>query len=157
MHIYRLAMELRLLDAKYEDHRAKEMRIAQQRQAETERLQALNRDLGLWGEWNRLVHESGIQKNRQYRGYFILNNYADEVRTVRNGWVIHEYYVTLESCECGDFISRFLPCKHIYAAALMSGITLPLTQKEFIAAKDQGLENVFRYEDELCRYTSGMK
>lgn len=148
MHIYRLAMELGLLDAKYEDHRAKEARFSQQKQVETERLQALNRDLGLWGEWNRLVHESGIQKDRQYRAYFILNDNADEVRKVQNGWMIHEYYVTLESCECNDFISRLLPCKHIYAAALMSGITLPLTRKEFVAAKNQGLKNVFRYEDE---------
>lgn len=147
MHIYRLAMELGLLDAKYEDHRAKEARISQQKQEETERLQALKPDLGFWGRWNKLVHEADIQKNRQYRSYFIMNDEADEVQTVGNGWVIHEYYVTLESCECADFISRFLPCKHIYAAALVSGIALPLTKEEFVAAKDQGLENVFRYED----------
>jgi predicted nucleic acid-binding Zn finger protein len=147
MHIYRLAMELGLLETKYEDHRAKEARIFQQNQADTVRLQALNRDPSLWGGWDRLVHEAGIQKNRQYRGYLILNNEADEVRKVKNGWVIHEYYVTLEACECADFITRILPCKHIYAAALASGIALPLTPGQFVAAKNQGLENVFRYED----------
>lgn len=146
MHIYRLAMELGLLDAKYEDHRAKEARISQLKQAETERLQDLRPDFSLWGRWDRLVHEAGIQKNRQYRGYFIVNDEADEVQKVGNRWVIHEYNVTLETCECADFISRFLPCKHIYAAALMSEITLPLTQKEFISAKNQGLENIFSYE-----------
>jgi predicted nucleic acid-binding Zn finger protein len=147
MHIYRLAMELGLLEAKYEDQRAKEARISQQNQADTERLKALNRDPRLWGGWHRLVHESGIQKNRQYRGYLILNDDADEVKKVKNGWVIHEYYVTLEACECPDFITRHLPCKHIYAAALISGITLPLPQKEFFAAMNQGLENFFSYED----------
>ena len=147
MHIYRLAMELGLLEAKYEDHRVKEAIIVQQKQAETVRLQTLNRDLGSWGRWDRIVHEAGIQKNRQYRGYFILNDDADEVQKVKNGWVIHEYYVTLEACECLDFITRLLPCKHIYAAALMSGITLPLSQEEFVATKNKGLGNVFSYED----------
>ncbi len=146
MHIYRLAMELGLLDAKYEDHRAIEMRIAQQKELETLRLQSLNRDPTQWGGWDKLVHEAGIQKNRQYRGYFILDDDADEMRKVRDGWVIHEYYVTLEACECADFISRILPCKHIYATALVSGIALPLTREEFISAKNQGLDNVFRYE-----------
>jgi hypothetical protein len=148
MHVYRLAMELGLLDAKYEDHRAKESRISQQNQVDTIWLQALNRDLGLWGGWHRLVHEAGIQKNRQYRGYLILNNDADKVQKVKNGWVIHEYYVTLAACECLDFLTRLLPCKHIYAAALMSGISLPLTQKEFFAAMNQRIENVFKYEED---------
>ena len=147
MHIYRLAIELGLLEAKYEDHRTKEAIIVQQKQEETVRLQTLNRDLGSWGGWDRLVHEADIQKNRQYRGYFILNDDANEVQKVNNGWVIHEYYVTLEACECLDFITRLLPCKHIYAAALMSGITLPLTQAEYIATKNKGLGNVFSYED----------
>jgi len=147
MHIYRLAMELGLLEAKYEDHRAKEAIIVQQKQAETERLQALKPDLGFWGGWDRLVHEAGIQKNRQYRGYFIMHDEADEVKKVGNGWLIHEYYVTLEACECLDFITRLLPCKHIYAVALMCGITLPLTQEEFVATKNKGLGNVFSYEN----------
>ena len=150
MHIYRLAMELGLLEAKYEDHRARKAQLAhqivQKKQAETARLQSLLREHGAWGGWNNAVHKSGLQRNRQYRAYFILDD-GDAVQEFKEGWIIHNYRVTLYSCECHDFIDRKLPCKHVYASALASGIALPLTHEAFIAAKDQGLENVFRYED----------
>ena len=147
MHIYRLAMELGLLEMKYEDSKTKDTKNAQQKKSETLRLQNLNKDLSNWGAWNSLVHESGIQKNRQYRGYIIIADEFYNMEKFENGWVIHDYYVTLETCECGDFISRSLPCKHIYAVALASGVALPLTQKEFVLARDQGQETVFIYEE----------
>ena len=149
MHIYRLAMELGFLEAKYEDRRARELDVSEKTQWETAFLQSLPRDSEQWGEWDGRIHQSGIQKNRQYRAYFIWTDEAEGVRKVESRWVIHGYNVTLQTCECEDFRDRFLPCKHIYSAALISGIPLPLSQDEFIAAKNQGLENVFRYEDTL--------
>jgi hypothetical protein len=67
--IYRLAIELGLLDAKYEDARATEAKVVQQKRSETARLQGLAADPSQWGGWSSTIHQSGIQKNRQYRAY----------------------------------------------------------------------------------------
>jgi hypothetical protein len=42
-----------------------------------------------------------------------------------------------------DFLDRKPPCKHIYAAALDSEISLPLTYADYEAARKQGLGIVF--------------
>lgn len=147
MHIYRLAIELGLLDPKYEDARAKEAKVVQQKRSETARLQGLAADPSQWGGWSSTIHQSGIQKNRQYRAYLILDEEGDSIRKLQESWIIHDYAVTLSGCECGDFLDRHLPCKHIYAAALTNGASLPLSRSDFVSAKSQGLENVFRFED----------
>lgn len=48
------------------------------------------------------------------------------------------YTVTLETCTCGDFIARKLPCKHIYRLALELGLVsdLPELNPEAAAAFD---------------------
>jgi predicted nucleic acid-binding Zn finger protein len=148
MHIYRLAIELGLLEAKYLDSnaRSKEAQnlFRQQDREETQRLQRLPTDLGEWGYWASEIHASGPQLNRQYRGYPI---YYDERSVLKNanGWRTRDYSLTLEHCECPDFSDRSLPCKHIYAVALACNIRLPFTYAEFDAARNRRLDLVFEY------------
>ena len=144
MHIYRLAIQLGLLEAKYMDSRAKSSFAGGLTREETERLQGFPSEENQWGRWASDIHASGIQRNRQYRAYSIHHVERAAVKT-DNGWLVHGYPVTLGSCSCADFSERRLPCKHIYAAALESGIDMPFTHSEFQAAQDQGLEIVFRF------------
>ena len=129
MHIYRLAIELGLIEAKYLDRKAREI----------QRLQQLPRDPRQWGCWAAEVHAAGIQLIRQHKALFIYEVERSVCKTA-NGWLIHDYSVTLNLCECPDFSDRRLPCKHIYAAALASNISLPFTYTEFDAARNQKLE-----------------
>jgi hypothetical protein len=145
MHIYRLAIELGLLEAKYLDHEARFALAGIRAREETERLQRLPSDPLQWGSWPAEVHAAGIQRNRQYRAYLIAHGEQDAVRQTESGWSIHGYTVRLDYCDCMDFPDRRLPCKHIYAAALSSGISLPLSYSEYEAAKKQGLEIVFEF------------
>jgi len=132
MHIYRLAIELGLIEAKYLDQRARFALASTLSREETARLQGFTPDPAQWGGWAREIHASGIQRNRQYRAYSI----GDSERG---------YSVSLAACDCMDFLERRLPCKHIYAAALASKISLPLTRAEFETAKKQGIEIVFEF------------
>jgi hypothetical protein len=117
---------------------------AGQSRAETLRLQQLPPDPTKWGDWTSDIHASGIQRNRQYRGYSI--HYVERsVAETDDGWLIHEYSLTLERCQCADFCERRLPCKHIYAAALGSDINLPFAYTEFATARDRKLEHVFDF------------
>jgi hypothetical protein len=191
MHIYRLAIELGFIEAKYFDHRACFAAVGalgydetgrlqwllsqghgnkdwfRLSQEETGRLQRLPSDPIQWGGWASEIHASGIQRNRQYRGYAIVRDEQGAIcqvesgRTIqrygvaldrcefRNGVLtpyvfgIHGYRVALDRCECPDFLDRRLPCKHIYAAALASGIALPLSEAEYLTARNQGREIVF--------------
>lgn len=97
------------------------------------------------GGWNRDVHESGLQRNRQYRAYFILEDEPGEVSRSGDTWTIHGYRVTLHDCECMDFADRRLPCKHLYAAAIAAGAEVPLGRTEYREARRNGLEVVFDY------------
>jgi hypothetical protein len=146
MHIYRLAIELGLLEAKYLDRRALSSVTAGLSREETNRLQQLPTDPKEWGNWASEIHASGIQRNRQYRGYSI-HHVERAVVKAGDGWLIHQYPITLEYCGCADFSERRLPCKHIYAAALASGINVPFTFTEFQEARDKGLELVFDFRD----------
>lgn len=145
MHIYKLAIELGLIEAKYLDHRARFAMAGVLSREETQRLQGLPRDAGQWGSWAAEIHLSGIQRNRQYRAYAIIHDERDAVCQVSGRWNIHGYGVSLDACECMDFFDRRLPCKHIYTAALASKITIPLTQTEYEAARNQGIEIVFEF------------
>jgi predicted nucleic acid-binding Zn finger protein len=146
MHIYRLAMELGLIEAKYLDHAAQSSLGTQKRRAETDRLKQLEPDKSQWGNWNKIIHESGIQKNRQYRAYGIK---YEEPNAIQKGepWTVHEYRVSLDHCDCPDFLERRLPCKHIYVVALESSIALPFSLHEYKAAREKGQELIFAYEN----------
>jgi len=148
MHIYRVAIEIGLIEPKYFGWQARFVIAAKLSREETERLQKIPPDGGNWGGWASEIHESGIQRNRQYRAYFI-GKYDIVLETAVHqmpcGWRIHGYKVTLDSCNCIDFLKRKLPCKHIYAAALASQISLPLTEADFEAARERGWEMVFQF------------
>jgi hypothetical protein len=145
MHIYRLAIELGLIEAKYLDHQGRYAAAGISSHEETLRLQQLPFDTANWGGWASEIHKSGIQRNRQYRGYAIIHDEQDAISQLEVGWAIHGYNVTLDRCECMDFSDRKLPCKHIYAAALASKIILPLGEAEYETARQQGLEIVFEF------------
>ena len=145
MHIYRLAIELGLIEAKYLDHRARFALAGTLSHEETDRLQQLAPDPKQWGGWPMEIHASGIQRNRQFRACAIFHDEHDAIREIAGAWSIHGYNVALDRCECADFLDRKLPCKHIYAAALTSKINLPFTDADYEAAKKQGLEIVFEF------------
>jgi hypothetical protein len=159
-HIYRLAMELGLLEPKYLDHEAREAfrqrGLGELKRIEDDRLLSLGRDPGQWGGWPALVHASGLQKNRQYRAYFIVDDEPECVKREQVGWRVREYAVTLDNCECADFQDRRLPCKHIYVATLESGIPLLLSRREYAAARQRGLEILLEFDcdqpDSLSRF-----
>jgi hypothetical protein len=144
MHIYRLAIELDLIKAKYLDHRARYALASTLSREETKRLQRLAPDSEQWGSWAPEIHASGIQRNRQYRAYLIYHG-DHSVRRTADGWLIHDYSVNLDSCGCMDFLDRQLPCKHIYAAILASAISLPFTHVDYEAARKEGREIVFEF------------
>lgn len=145
MHIYRLAIELGLMAAKYLDREARHSLAAHLSREETQRLQKLPQDLSQWGGWALNVHESGIQRNRQYRAYFICCEESSGIQYLANGWRVHGYGVTLNRCECNDFFERRLPCKHIYSVAIDLKIDLPFTRSNYEEAKKQGLDIIFEF------------
>jgi predicted nucleic acid-binding Zn finger protein len=148
MHIYRLAIELGRLEAKYLDSeaRAKEAHklFLKRDREETQRLQRLPTDSKEWGYWALEIHATGPQRNRQYKGYSIYHVEHSLLKSAK-GWLKHDYSLTLEHCDCPDFFDRGLPCKHIYAAALASSISLQFTYAEFDAARKKSLERVFTF------------
>lgn len=133
MHIYRLAFELEVMVPKHfsttrylpltEEQKEENKRV---RQAAIKRLQAIPKDPEEWGTWSRLLHTDFEQQRRIMRA---LNIKDDEPHTViKNGdnWIIHDYGVNFDGCDCADFQYRNLPCKHMYTAALASGINLEI-------------------------------
>ena len=147
VHIYRLAIELGLIEAKYLDRRARHALVPTLSREETQRLQQLAADPNQWGCWALEIHTSGTQLNRQYRAYSIYYDEHGSVCKTADGWLIHGYSVTLGDCACMDFSDRNLPCKHIYAAALDSEISLPLTYADYDVARKQALEIVFEFPE----------
>ena len=147
MHIYRLAIELGLIEAKYLDHRARFALAGKLAREETQRLQRLSFDTTQWGGWASEIHSSGIQRNRQYRAYAIIHEERVAIHQIdgAGAWSIHGYSVNLDRCECMDFLDRKLPCKHIYAVALASSICLPLAEGDYQTARSQGQEIVFEF------------
>ncbi len=136
MHIYRLAIELGLIEAKYLDSRLRSVPAGVSSPEEILRFQQLPRDKSQWGSWACQIHTCGDQRNRQHRAYSIIHDEQDAIREIDGGWIIHGYSVTLQTCECVDFVDRRLPCKHIYAAALASKIILPFTYADYQAVKN---------------------
>ena len=145
MHIYRLAIEMGIVEAKYSDHRARFALAAKSSRDETGRLQSLALDASQWGNWSAAIHASGIQRNRQYRAYRMYHDEHDMIQVTADGWRIHGYAVALSLCGCMDFLERKLPCKHIYCAALASNIPLPFNQADYDDARSRGLEIVFEF------------
>lgn len=133
MHIYRLAFELELLEPKHfsaahyvpltEEEKSENKR---KRIAALQKLLDIPRDLSQWGSWSNLVHVEKVQQIRIERALNIRDNEPHTIEKNGNNWIIHDYGVSLEGCDCMDFMVRRLPCKHIYTAALSFGINLQL-------------------------------
>lgn len=151
-HIYRLAMELGLLSPRYLDHDAREALrqrgLGELKRCEDDRLHSLGRDATAWGGWPAAVHASGLQQNRQYRAYFIVDEDPESITGTGPTWRVREYTVSLAECECADFRDRRLPCKHVYAVALISGLTMPLSRRAYAEARQEGREVVFEFEND---------
>ena len=133
MHIYRLAIELGILGAKYMDNLDRFALSATLSSHETQRLQRLDRDPNQWGCWALDVHTSGVQRGRQYRAYRVYHEEHGEPRTT--GGIYCDFGATLDHCHCEDFLNRKLPCMHIYALALVSKLSVPFA--DFEAARNQ--------------------
>ena len=145
MHAYlQIGNRVGTLEAKYLDERALSSVTAGQTREETDRLQRLPSDSMQWGKWSIDIQLPACSVNRQYRAYSIHHVEHSIIKT-DDGWLIHQYPISLDSCGCADFSERRLPCKHIYAAAIASGISLPFTFTEFQEARDRGLGLVFEF------------
>ena len=152
MHIYRLAMELGLLEAKYQDHalrRAEEQHdMADIKDRETFRLSSMPRDSSQWGNWSKEIHRSGLQRNRQYRAYFIVDDEFIEGQPSDSSWTVHGYSVTLEDCQCADYAERGIPCKHIYAVAMFRRLPIDIKRRAYENAREEEREVVFDIKED---------
>ncbi len=119
------------------------------KEAETRRIASLPRDPKQWGGWHREVHASGLQLNRQYRAYFICEDDRSAIGGTDGEWTIRGYHLSLDGCGCPDFTTRRVPCKHIYAAALLAGQALALPRGQYAYARRQSLTVVFTIEEAL--------
>jgi len=140
MHIYRLAFELDLMESKHRDlkERMSEMTPEERKHTEVERLHKFETDSSQWGEWNERVHKSKDQINRQHRAYDLsleMRGNREAMADAANG-VIHGYTVRFSNCSCPDFEERRLPCKHIYADAMMNNIQLHLKEAEYLRRRE---------------------
>lgn len=73
-----------------------------------------------FGSWDSSIHEHYEQAKRISTGKrdltpSTLNQDTATAEFVGSGSNV--YVTTLDSCTCGDFMKRKLPCKHIYALA----------------------------------------
>jgi len=150
MHIYRLAIELGLMEARYVDSKTKSAMMSPEEKIleDLEYLQLLEKDPSQWGSWSTRIHYARAQKNRQYRAYEIADDTQIIDFTTRTG-IINDYHTTLESCTCPDFKERYLPCKHIYCLALMLGIPLSLSKEEYQIQKDE-YNSLIQSHEGLC-------
>lgn len=66
-----------------------------------------------WDDFDISVHGHEEQIKRIDNSFEVVFNSIENGKAVTN----HGYEVTLDSCSCPDFLTRKLPCKHIYALA----------------------------------------
>jgi hypothetical protein len=143
VHIYRVAAEVGLLTLDHMDWALTQRIDAESRIAETTRLQALPMDKTSWGNWSIEIHESFVQKIRQWRGYVDIYGVEGLVGRFTSGWLINGWSASLSQCPCPDFGERKLPCKHMYAVAILSDIQLPLSKQHFDEVWSRGDELFF--------------
>ena len=104
-----------------------------------------------FGSWHSAIHDFYEQAKRISEGKKDLkpalidreNKIAEFIGSKGN-----TYTTTLDSCSCGDFIKRRLPCKHIYSLANALGYigNLPELKKEAASNFDINIE-IARYYD----------
>jgi hypothetical protein len=137
-HIYRLAIELGLINVKHISNKTRlaAMTPEERRREEVEKLLSLPVDDTQWGSWNEKIHRHWSQKERQFRAYEIKddknNNIDKEKACGEIGGELNDYHTNLTSCTCPDFEKRKLPCKHIYCLAILLGIRLLVSRDDFV-------------------------
>jgi NAD-dependent DNA ligase len=78
-----------------------------------------------FGNWDESIHESIDQQKRKASAVKAEITPLSVNSKVKSGEFQgrHGHYnTTIETCDCGDFFSRKLPCKHIYRLAAELGI-----------------------------------
>jgi hypothetical protein len=73
-----------------------------------------------FGSWDSSVHEKYEQISRTATGVtkvkpYSINNSAKTAEFIGSSG--DTYYTSLNDCDCMDFSTRRLPCKHIYSLA----------------------------------------
>lgn len=79
--------------------------------------------LSAFSHWDISVHSSVDQLNRIRRSTSvkIISYDKDNQTAIVASSGSGTYTTTFEKCSCGDFISRRLPCKHMYRLAAVYG------------------------------------
>lgn len=69
-----------------------------------------------FGNWDINIHKADGQYARMVRSKAVKLMGVDTVKleAIALGSSGSSYNVTANSCTCGDFINRHMPCKHIY-------------------------------------------
>lgn len=79
-----------------------------------------------WTEWDQSVHEDDAQVSRQGRAmrypFTFRVDYATKTAQFSSTSDLPYYDTSLAQCNCYDFQSRHLPCKHIYRLAVELGV-----------------------------------
>lgn len=75
-----------------------------------------------WSNWNESVHFVSGQYERMERSLLenmevLENDFIESKATVRD-WDGNIYSVSDAGCSCEDFVSRRLPCAHMYRVAM---------------------------------------
>lgn len=135
-HIYRLCFELGSMTPKHFDHKMRERMAPKVSWEERvrqvlEHLKGLPRDETKWGSWHSEVHEEDYQIRRQLRAFDMVHRFPADVQKAKSGF-IRDYETSLSTCTCPDFLERGVPCKHIYARAIIENHSLPVTVDDYL-------------------------
>lgn len=90
-----------------------------------------------FGQWDDSLHDTPDQVSiRENADSVTLLEFDPASQSgVALGSEGKHYSVTLDSCECGYFISRKRPCKHIYRLAQELGLSEPVPPLDTAAHK----------------------
>lgn len=97
-----------------------------------------------WNDWDENLHESQEQINRQ--GWAMTYPFSFEIDRDKETGIFSStsdlpyYKTTLSHCDCGDFQTRHLPCKHIYRLAVELGYIEMINRKSLEMDKVQDIK-----------------
>lgn len=80
-------------------------------------MSGIGEDKMTFGNWEEEIHNSELQKKRMISAASssltpLSVDYQEKTATFSGRHGV--YQTTLNTCSCGDFLKRHLPCKHIY-------------------------------------------
>jgi hypothetical protein len=132
-HMYRLAAELGLLELAHKDRKEadKEQRAVDRefrkrfppgksdRQIREEWLRQLRTNLPDWDSWDPCIHDDLDQIKRASSAAELVKSGIPITKSAFAGFRVGDYYTSYTNCDCPDFRSRGLPCKHMYAIRMV--------------------------------------